>query len=175
MDIKKELKEIENNPDCLEHSIKRVLLEQEELKKKLHLIKVIGLSNKIEKAVKDGHFKKPEIVAIQLVFEYYNDENYKIDFYLKTKENEYISEFSGEEAYNKQIRFLKKLLKDTGPFEINFMNRSKSRRDIELKVGVKDNFLKIFLSKELRKIYDYNKMDLDLTVNDVIPTKKLKI
>jgi hypothetical protein len=174
MDIKNNLKEAIENRDAVEKIIKSILDEQAQLEKKLHIFKVISLADKIEQAIETGYFNEPKVEALTFVLDY-NDFIYlEIGYYLTNDDQTLFSENDNKIYYEKPISFFTDLFKEMGKFKAELTSENHEPDELKLEIGIKDKILDILLSDELKKILEYNKMQLELPTNKN-NTKKSKM
>jgi hypothetical protein len=93
-------------------------------------------------------------------------------FWLIDKDGEYISKKVPE-----QENFVKMLFEKIEDFNADFINEKNlcGECKLELKCGIGEKLLNFFLSDELRKVLDYNKINLELPNNNEPNKKKSKI
>lgn len=175
MDIKKEISEIISDNNSVNTVIDKILEEKEQLDKKIHIFKVIDLGNKIEKAIESGLFKKPKVVSINLCLAYQNSEYFETLFSVENNDGDSISLYDNRLYYEKTINFFEEIFIQMGTFRTAFTNGETEHNKIKLTKGIKEKILNVFLSEELRKIYDYNLMDLELDNSNEKNNKRLKI
>lgn len=175
MDIKNELKEITLNSDSVNEVIKSIMDEQEKLEKKLHLFNIISLADKIEKFVEEGYFDNPKVISLNLVFDFQNYIYFSTGFFLKDEDNNILSMDDNKIYYEKPMLFFKEIFSDLGWFKVNFMSEDHEPKELILEIGIKDKILDIFLSEELKSIYEYNKMQIDLPDDNISSAKKIKV
>ncbi len=151
MDLTKELNEIDKfkggNPDSL---INYVLEQNKMMQKKIHLLYVMNITKTIDELAKQKIFEKDEVCFLEI----YTDE----DCALYDKSNCYIMED------NSSYDLLKKLFKNNA---INLAYTSKNiNKRIDLREDVQEQIYKMFLSKELRTILEYNEMNINLKCSE---------
>jgi hypothetical protein len=177
MDIKKELKQIILNGKVddevfadLARQNEELKKQQNELMKKEHLFKVISLANKLENAAKENFFIKDGVHWVHIECPE-NQYGYGIHFWLLNKSEEMI------DGVEKQEEFMEKSLLEINNFNPDYANEevTSGYYYIELTPGIKEHILNLFLSDELKKIYDYNKMQLELPRNNKTEAKRKKI
>lgn len=177
MDIKKELEKLNSTKGFGENIIKDIINEQEELEKKLYLFKVMVLANKLEDAVGKDFFKPEQIASVKIFFEFYDHIYVDTEFYLITESGEKVSESHNKIYYEKPILFFGELFGELGRNKVDFISSDNELKEIkiELKSGIKEKVLEIFLSEELKTILEYNKMELDLPNNNENNSKRMKM
>jgi hypothetical protein len=176
MNIKDELKKLDYDEQLGEEIIKKHQLKQEELMKKIHIFKSVLLTNKIEKLVSTDIFSKVNINTLKISKKQEKNIGDKIVFYLIDESNKAFSYFDSHAI--KQTQILYEVFENFGVFNVSLTNNKLIEHmhiSLELKPGIKDKILEIILSKELKKIYEYNKFDLDLPDNSGNNNKKLKL
>jgi hypothetical protein len=175
MNINDKLKGVISNTCNVDNIINNIVDERKQLEISLHLFKIIKVADQIEKAVKEGYFNDPEVISITLVFDDQDYVHFQTGFYLT---NEYGTKYTEDDNvvyYEKPISFFSDLFNELGKFKIDFINEDCEYKTLKLDTNIKEEILKLFLNEELKKIYDYNKMQLDLPINNESNTKKLKM
>jgi len=170
MDIKAELKEIILHGADADNLVKDIAIQQEELLKKSHLLKVISFSNKMEKFVAENVFVDSDIGYLELESLYNASDNAEIEI-------SFLSEHKKDYIGDKKLRYLiKGALKDIQNCSKEFLHESFNNKNyiLDLKLGIGNKILEIFLSDQLKKVYDYSKMQAELSENNN-QEKKLKI
>lgn len=175
MDIKKELKqmdlELKSAEDIVEDIYaehRELIRQQKELTKKEHLFKVISLANKMEESVQTDFFTKKGIKWLYVECQE-NQYGYEVVSLLLDKSENVMHE-------EKQETFITNLFSKIESFDIKHANEEieNGYYHIELVTGIKDNILNLFLSNELKKLLDYNKMQIELPNNET-SLKRMKI
>jgi hypothetical protein len=175
MNVNDKLKEAIKEPENIDDIIKNIVDERNQLEINLHLFKIIKMAIQIEKAVKDGYFNDPEVVSITLVFDDMDYVHFQTGFYLTNEYGEKYTEEDNAVYYEKPIEFFSEVFNELGKFKIDFINENCQYKTIQLNENIKEEILKIFLNEELKKIYDYNNMQLELPANNENNPKKLKM
>jgi hypothetical protein len=170
MDIKKELKQIISegkNPDDCVADIENQKLE---LLKKSHLLKTISLANKIEGFVRNDAFTEKQIGFLELEYFYGDLSAGQIDFTLLTNDGQFMI----VNAYDRAL--VREALSHIKGFEDKFVNDDFAGKEhrLELKPGIGKEIISLFLSDELKKIYEYSKMQAEIPENDN-HSKRLKM
>jgi hypothetical protein len=177
MDIRKELKQIMLKGDVDDEVFANIARQHEELRKqqdelikKEHLFKVISLANKLENAAKEEFFVKDGVYWVHIECPE-NQYGYGIHFWLLDKSE------GAMNGIDKQEAFMEKSLLEINNFNPDFANEEviSGYYYIELVPGIKEHILNLFLSDELKKIYDYNKMQLELPTNNKTEARRKKI
>ena len=172
MDIKEELKELMNDDKSANSLMAEINQEKVKLEKKLHIIQVVSITNRMEKAVEEKFFNDFDFI------------NYEIRFYSLEFSVNYTLQNKGKRTPSKNIspeivKFLDDLSSDIQSLNPKYKNDRLSNLNrehkLELKPGIGEQMLELFLSKELKNIVDYNKMQLELPTNNDSISKKLKI
>lgn len=177
MDIVKELKQL-NSENFGIDTIKQAQIEQEELAKKLHLLKTVSVANQIEKLVSTDLFSKYGLQFLQLSMNYDDREvGTTIEFFLLNEDHgREISYYDA--SVSEQALVLWNIFSEFGALREELVSdqfRKKQYLDVSLKVGVKEGILDILVNDELKKIYEYSKMQTELPSNNEAANKKLKM
>jgi hypothetical protein len=185
MDIKKELEEISSSQNFgasiyneLKKQEEELINQQNELLKKMHLINIISAAHEIESLIENNFFDKNGVKFLEIITgtDYHN--NKEVYFDCLDKDKEFAEHPSDDEDNNYYPNLLSKIFKiEELNLELtNIKFKSDDNKTFELKVGVGEKILKLFLSKELKAIYDYNKMQVDVPNNNNNENgKRLKI
>jgi hypothetical protein len=168
MDIKNELQSLNSNDKLGLEIVKKLELEQLELLKKMHIFKSVLLANQLERLVSTDFFSKVGMNILKLNQKYHKDFGHNINFYLvderRNKNYTYYDTFTVEQAV-----VLHKVFENFGMFNIELTDKKLMENmhiSFDLKPGIKEKFLEIILSKELKSIYEYNNMGLELENNN---------
>jgi hypothetical protein len=161
VDIKEELKAIISNSRDTDDLVADIENQKFELLKKSHLLKTISFANKIENFVKNDVFVEKSIGFIELEYLYADLSAGQITFDLLTKDGQYIVINAHDHS------LVKEALSHIIGFNDEFVNNdfAGDSYKLELKNGVGQEIMDLFLSDELKKIYDYSKMQLELSEN----------
>lgn len=177
MDIKKELQELKFSDDFGNDVIKQVRKQKEELEKAIHILKVVSLADKIEKLVATDLFNKDNIDSISICCEFEDHNNRHIaEFSLIDENGEIVANYYDRND-NEQAAILCSIFDDLDEFDFDLASSTLRLDSSELKLqpGIKEDILKLFLNIELKKVYDYNNMDVELPINEENNSKKLKM
>lgn len=177
MDIVKELEQL-NSESFGADIIKQAQTEQEELAKKLHLLKTVSVANHIEKLVSTDLFSKFGLEFLQLSMNYDDREvGTTIEFFLLNEHQE--REVSYYDAsVSEQAEVLWNIFSDFGALREDLVStqfRKKQYLDVRLEAGVKAGILDILLNDDLKKIYEYSKMQAELPSYIENNQKKMKV
>lgn len=177
MDIRKELEQLKYNGKSADDIVEDMnqqyddlVKQQHELLKRQHVFRVMALANTMENAVKKGFFNIENLQWLEVEC-HETEYGYDVAFWLMDKDNEFISNKVLEQnefilnSFNKIMNFNGDFAhKDfaCGPYKM------------EIKTGIGEVLLNLFLSDELKKVLEYNKMQLELPSNES-NTKRIKI
>lgn len=170
MDIKNELEEIMINDKNADDLVENINNQRNELLKKAHLLKVISCCQKLEKFIDKIPLLGKDIGFLDLEYIYTGASGGKIDFSLTTKDQLYA-------IVNLNITdIVKNAIEPIDGFPMEFVNDRFIGIDysLELKAGISEQILDLFLSDELKKVYDYSLMQIELSHNDN-NNKRLKV
>jgi hypothetical protein len=170
MNIIKELHEFKSDKDCLDKLIDDIAIQQNELAKKSHLLKAIGISSLIEDAVLEDFFKNAEIKKIQICLGHQYDDStgdyeYRLTFTLVDSNNTVIPRGKipiNSEQLQKFFHTVFYAMKDLSIDSYCEKLRDNSKYYLELKPGVGEKILDLFLCDELKKVYEYSNMQIGL-------------
>ena len=167
MDIKEHFKNIMNGKN-VDEVVEDINRQQEDLNKISHLFKSISLAKKIEKFLEDGRFKDDNIKYLDFEYVTIGYKGNEINFWLVNEEESFI--------VNGLRHLVRAAFSCIEGFEDKYVNENFIHQEyrLEVKPGIGEQLLNLFLSYELKKIYEYNKMELDLPTN-TNNIKKLKM
>ena len=178
MDIRKELKQIaENNKSAddvvvdISQQYEDLVKQQYELVKRQYIFRVMSLASGIEEAVQQGFFNIKNLQWLEIEC-HETEHGYGTAFWLMDKDGEFISSKIPEQS-GFILHSFDKIMNFHGDFAQE--NFASGPHKIEIKTGIGEKLLNLFLSDELRKILEYNKMQLDLPDNNDSNTKRPKI
>lgn len=178
MDITKELEQMATNDKSADDIISDIdrqyedlVKQQHALVKRQHIFRVMSLASKMEEAVEQGFFNIESLHLLELEC-HETEYGYDVAFWLINKDGESISSKIPEQNEFILHSFYK-IMNFHGPFAQE--NFASGPHRIEIKTGIGEELLNLFLSDELRKILEYNKMQLDLPDNSDSNTKRPKI
>lgn len=180
MDIKKELIKISSDSSSIDKLIESVELKKHELSKKSHLLRVIALGNTIEELNKTNLFKDEQVKFLEVCLDKEPPiADLKLTFCILDKNKNRMRVIDENNIFVPVFSTLMVQTYKLGLINQMFINEDaltslKADRIIELKPGIKDVLLNILLSDELRKILEYNKMQIELPSNNGLSSKKLK-
>lgn len=177
MDITKELEKLSINEDInetfnsIDNEYRSLVRQQTELLKKAHLLKVISLVNKIENYIEQDIFSKKNIQFIRCESYYNGQGNGEFEIDLLNKEKIDITKI-----YPQEYQLINREISKVAKFNVNFTDKNliSAKHTIELKPGCGEKLRDLLLSDELKKVLEYNKMQLDLAPKDE-DVKRLKI
>lgn len=172
MDIQKELKELIYDKKSVYDLRDEINQEKIKLEKQMHLILALSISEKMEKAVNQNLFRDFSFI------------NYEIRFYSLKLSVKYSLKGKGNKKYKTNIsqeltEFLDEIALDMDLLDAKYRNQDKLSNSnpehiLELKPGIGQEMLELFLSKELKTVLEYNKMQIELPSNNGLSSKKLK-
>ncbi len=177
MDIKEDLKKIATNSDIGINIINQAEEEQYQLSRKIHILKVVYFAETIKKLVETDFFSKDKIEYLQLKYKY--DDNIETDtleFHLLNSNSEKVGGIYDEDCHE-QSKFLYPYFSIFFEFDADLINNKIKTNfiNLELNEGIEEAILGLLLNEELKKIYDYNKMNTDLPNSNNSSSKKIKM
>ncbi len=167
MDIKEEFKNIINGKNA-DKVVEEIAIEQENLAKMSHLFKSISLANKIEKILEEGRFQEQNLKHLAIEYKIRGIEGGEIEFWILNEDGGFI--------VNALRHEVKQAFSCINGFDYRFVSENFFHKEykLDLKIGIGEELLNLLLSDELKKVYEYHKMELELP-NSNITDKKLKI
>jgi hypothetical protein len=187
MDIIKELKEFEFSADFGDGLIQELKVKEEEARKKRYLIRVMSITKKFENLMSTDFFKNAGIEFIRfeldLIPRRVGDKVYTFNSEFFDKDRNIISSYIDKEQgiITNEAGCVNKLFQTfilhegLPPDLVSSEIYDGSKHTLDLKADVNEEMLKLFLSQELKQIYDYSKMNMELPHNDIKGGKKLKV
>jgi translation initiation factor 2 beta subunit (eIF-2beta)/eIF-5 len=179
-----DLKEINANIKFENDSVSELNEQQEKLLKKIYLLSTQSIANKIEEQLSKGFFgEKSKFIG--LIYEYDGDKGYEFITGLLDKDENQLVSIKDSDKYT----FVNRLFRELDGFSTDFISdnlkgnmrkfnpniyESEFINKVLLKQGIEDELLNLILSKELKTILDYNKMQLELN-NSNESNKRLKM
>jgi hypothetical protein len=183
MDMQKELKELIYGDDFGAEVINQVTEQQNELEKKMHILKAASLAYQIEALVATDFFSKDDMQYLQLNCDYDQDNGrHMVEFHLADENNAIMVGYY-DHQFNEQAEVLYQIFGNLDNFNFDLANSQLKygSANLELKPGIKEEILTLFLDSELKKIYnttkvqvEYNQMNAELPINNT-NTKKIKM
>jgi hypothetical protein len=183
MEIIKELKELRDNKENIDKLMVAIAIEQEELAKKVHLLKVINLSIRIEDILSKDFCKNSELKNIQIKLSHEYDNNTRdyeeqVTCRLVDAHNcpVNISDAPGSSQELRQV--LNNMFYSIRNLKVDLYNEDFSSNIpvfLKLEAGIGEKILDLLLSKELQRVYSYSQMELSLSNNEENNRKKIKI
>lgn len=166
MDIIQEIRSVNSRNDKFLSIMKNMEQEKEEMNKKIHLIRVLGLVESIEEKIKNGCFKKKNVASLELAYGVYGIISHA--FY----------EFGGEYADDQEIDGLGTIFRNINEFKTRYANKSfesGKRYKIRLNKNAKEKLLDALLSDELKKTLEYSQMYSEMELSNTNQNKKPKL
>jgi len=175
MNLKEDLENLEKSDDFGDSLIQQAITEQEEIVKKIYMLKVVSLAKKIDDLTKSDFFSKDGIEFIQITYEY-DDENFRLEFYLVDQDEEIMGGYSDADGH-KQIEALTEKFEAIYPLDLELVSSNLKGNSInfELKPGIKESIVNLLLNSELIKLYNYNKMQSELPQGNEASPRKIKM
>jgi hypothetical protein len=185
MDIIKELKEFEFSADFGDSLIQELKVKEEEARKKRYLIRVISLAKRLESLISTNFFRNAGIEFIRfeldLIPRRVGEPVYTFNSEFFDKDRNIISSYVKEgvitdEAHCLRGIYNKFILPEGLPADlVSSKIQDSLKHFLELNSEFREQILDLFLSDELKKVYDYSKMNMELPHNDIKGGKKLKV
>jgi hypothetical protein len=159
MNITEELKQLLSNHDFGERIIEEFKTQQKELVKKIHILNIVSIANKLEDKVATDFFKKVELESFEP--ELHGEKMHKgygvmaILFHKNKQRNFRGFKRPGYIAIDitEQEQFIDELFRDARDLKPEFLGSLLGKpAHLYLKPGVKQDFLDFFLSKELHSL-----------------------
>jgi hypothetical protein len=177
INIKEELKELESDSFGY-NAIKKVKIQHEEVFAKLHLLKSISVANQIEKVASTDLFFKVGVEFLQLSINYEDfEKGPTIEFYLLDEDHKRVISYY-DASMNEQARVMYTIFDQFGEFDLDLVGHDFKKQiyfNIDLSVNTKEAILNVLLNDELKKIYEYNKMQTEIPEKNEINSKKMKV
>jgi hypothetical protein len=181
--MKDELEKLMTSNDFGADVIKHAIMQQDELTKKIQILKVVAFADKIENVVSTDLFSKDGIEVMRVNSDYDDQQNrHIVEFHLFDQDGEIVANYY-DHIGHEQGEVLYSIFETLYGFDIELATTKLQLNiiNLELKPGIKEEILKFFLNENLKQIYDYtkkeieySKMNSELPVNDT-NFKRLKI
>ena len=172
MDLINELKEIEDNNLPVEMIIENLEEDQIQIRKKIHILKVINFSRAMKKLVQSD-IPKDKILGINL--QYHQSGNlYQFSIHLLDHQEKRLKTDS---EFKEKSKDFVELLKKSGKLNLNYVSESfweDGQGNILFNKEVDKQIFDLFLNDELKKILDYSQLSVELKDKEGIQ-KRLKI
>jgi hypothetical protein len=185
MDIKRELEDFEASTDYGDGLIQYLKIKEEELKKTRYLLRVISLAKRLESLISTNFFRNAEIefirIELDLIPRRVGEPVYTFNSEFFDKDRNIISSYVKEgvitdEAHCLRGIYNKFILPEGLPADlVSSKIQDSLKHFLELNSEFREQILDLFLSDELKKVYEYNKMNIELPVSSEDSSKKLKI
>jgi hypothetical protein len=181
MDIKTELMQIESDNSSIDKLVQDIEFQENELLKKAHILKIVALANKIESMIKTDLFTEYKVDFLEIYWEnLVGSDKTKLGFCILDKNKQRLPPLNGNHGFIKPFAAIMKETDKLGFFKQSFLKEDALELKpqdmiIELKLGIKDKLLNVLLSNELKKVLEYNKMQLEVPNNNESNSKKLKM
>jgi len=157
MDLSKELNEIKKIKGVKPKSLVNYVVEQNEImQKKFHILYIFNIANAIDELAKQQVFEKDGVCYLEM--------EKGQDCALYDKHKCYIMEDNN--SYN----LLNKLIKNDS-LNLDYIEGYTNTK-IDLKRNIQEQIYKIFLTKDLKSLLDYNQIGIELTNNEPSNQKK---
>lgn len=181
MDLTKEITEIMLDKKNPSNVVSDLVNEQEQLRKKIHIVKVLGVATELENHIKEGFFQKYGICFIHLIYaRNYDGDGYALCVDICDSRHKIIEKNRAKDAkrYAEVFKLIynifepvSKLYKELVNSEFNEMEMS----SIQLRHGISEDILTLMLAEDLKKALDYNKMNVLMPQKDNSTVKRPKI
>ncbi len=158
MDIGEEISYLKNGSSS-EEILLNLMVEKEELEQKIHIFKVIKLTDSIREMLESNPFERYGITFIELTHEVFHSTNESlISFDLYDSNKQRIKDVV------EPIRQIKKLFENMYNIDSSNISHNMNIESnlVELKKGADQEILNLLLSKELKTLFDYQMMQSDL-------------
>jgi len=140
-----------------------------------HLYKICNFAYRLEDKIAIDFFKKGGVDSIDIMCQYEFHDGYVLYFDIIDKEGKIMNKLDYRLKKLEQVKIIDSLVLDLKVFEKKFTNfKENICYPLNLKLGISEEVLDLFLSKDLRTIFDYDIMQLELS-SENNKTKKIKI
>jgi len=176
MDITKDLKRVMTKNASANEIVDDICNLQDELRLKAHIFKVLSLANKIDESINENALKNTNIKLISLEFLHEIDDDdrrgFIVNYSFHDVNNNLIPRFKISDL---NASFTKAFL-EIKNVDINLTNKKELEKFHMLEVNetLSDKLLDLFLDKNLKTIFEYNKMQLSLEDSNSNKSKKTK-
>ncbi len=167
MDIIQELKERNEKTDALHSILSHLDAQKEEMNKKLHLLRVISLADAIDKRINNGYFRENDVTKFEISQGVYG----VISIYFSKKDDDLADKMDD----------IDRICSSLNEFKTKYANKdldahiSPKRYKVRIDKNFKNKLFDALLSDELKTIFEYSQMHLELSDNKNSNTKKVKM
>jgi hypothetical protein len=179
MDLLKELAEIDTDQSSADNIINDIENQKYELSKKSHILKILALCNQVEKIIDEVEFKQDKIKFLKVYWEgNAQRKDIKLGFYLLDSNKKELAVLNENYTFIKSFSMLSKETDKLGLFDPAFksdLDPNSEDMILDAKLSIKEKLLNILLSKELKSILDYNRMQLNIPENENTKKVRMKI
>jgi hypothetical protein len=181
MDLSKELNEIILDKKSPCNVVSDLLYEQEQIKKKIHIFKVLTIATELEDRINEGFFVKHGISSLRLVYSNnYAGSGSSLYVTICDNKGKVINENSyyDTKIYSEPLKFIQSIFNPMEDLNNQFINSSFSEKEVkrfQLEPGVGKEILTLLLSDEFKKNLEYNKMNVLLPQKEESINKRPKI
>jgi hypothetical protein len=175
MDIKKELMELSSSDNFGDKILENMEYEKQEFNKKLYLVQMLSTAKKLDRIIEVGVFQNNDIDSFRVnVFGTTLKKKFHKIMFNCTGED-FITDSHEREFFNIK---LKEVFNNIEEIDLSLVSEkmiNKPEFYLDLEQGIGQKILDLFLSDELKKVLEYNNMQLELPSNNEINNKKPKI
>jgi len=181
MEIYKELIDFTNKIRSASEIVTELEEQENEIKKKKHLIKVLNIYEGLKESVKNNQFEEHNIKFLELYYVHdhdYDDQNngYVIRYELINDNNKKITRNHNNKHLIDRFDDYCDYLSNFNPDNINQNFEEKEKINLNVNENLPEKFLDLMLSNELKLIFQYNDLQNSLLNKEVIPKEnKAKI
>jgi hypothetical protein len=177
MDLKEEFEKIGSTVDDIKPIVRDLYLQKEEMEKKIHLFNVISFSRGMIELLNTKVISSSNVSALN--FRHYMDHetgmnNIMFDL-VDLKGKEIDSEFLTEEKNDIWGDVMSLLSSNAlSSFDSSLVNsefKENVIKTISLLENTENEIINLFLNSELKKVYEYHKMNDNLPINNAVGRK----
>jgi len=167
MDIIQELKERNENKDALSSILFHVDAEKEKINKKLYLLSVLAFADAIDKRINNGYFRENNVTKFEISQGVYGVINIL-----------FLEKDDGIADSMPDIEEIRTRFKE---FRTKYANKdldthiAPKRYKVRIDKNFRNKLFDALLSEELKTIFEYSQMNLELSSNSIETNKKPKM
>jgi hypothetical protein len=175
MDLTKEFKTMQNDGNS-KNIVAQLREKQIEIEKKIFIVQIVDMANYAQKLYEEKVFQENKIHLFEVSWNFEDGVGNAFDYRFKDEANENIIYLTVKNA-NKLSPMLNCLTSLMG-FNDDFLSEGFNHYQknlLEINKNIKEKILNLFLSEELKKIVEYNELELNIDKKEQLTKQRSKI